>query len=94
MPYCIVEQKEYLAKLGTRIKEVVTISRTKNCGSWLSQDMVFFVDGLPPTPLDADANDPLFEALVEPVVQPNTAANAPAIYRCPHCCLHSSSGNP
>ena len=32
----------------------------------------FFVPDLPPTSLDADANDPLSEALVEPVVQPNS----------------------
>ena len=32
-------------------------------------------------PTDGDANDPLFKALVEPVVHPNTVANAPLIYR-------------
>ena len=39
----------------------------------------FFVNGSPPTSLDADANDPLFKALVEPVVQPNSivALSAP-----------------
>ena len=55
------------------------------------QEYCFFVDDLRPTPLDADANDSLFKALVEPVVHPNSSlANEPAIYRCPHCCPHSS----
>ena len=34
----------------------------------VGQEILFFVDGLPPTPLDPDANDPLFTALVEPAV--------------------------
>ena len=71
-----------------------------NSWPWLSQDIVFFVDGLPPTSLDAGADDlaiqPLFNVLVEPVLSSNAATNTPSSLSAllstpePAACLHPS----
>ena len=71
--HSVFGQKEHVERpgdiLGIGIKEEVTALQLKMAGHGFRQNIVFFVDGLPPTPtpLDAGADDSAVQPLLTSV---------------------------